>query len=75
MVLLLKIRPPKSNIMAQAVRKVFDKRNTHSLPQKLEPLPPEWQTQFNILAIECGLPHDMQINFKQIFKLYDSFIN
>lgn len=74
MMLLLKMRTPQNDSMIQMIKKVFEKRDTHLLPQQLEPPPAEWQIQFLTLATECNLSEDMQMSFKQISKFYSDLI-
>ena len=74
MILLLRLRTPKAEVMIQTAKKVFERRNTHLLPQKLETPPPEWQTPFLILATECNLSHNMQMSFKQISEFYSDLL-
>jgi predicted nucleotidyltransferase component of viral defense system len=71
MVLLLNMRPLKLAEMRRTIDKVFEKRATHPLPQKLEHPPVEWQTQFLIMAAECGLSLDLQASFNKISTFYN----
>lgn len=73
MILLLNMRTVRSDAMTSAIQKVFQKRNTHPLPHKLESPPTEWEMQFIAMATECGLSQDMHMSFKTISKFYDSF--
>lgn len=75
MVLLLNMRSPRPDAMIQAVQKVFKKRDTHPLPQKLEKPPTEWKIQFTAMAAECGLSQDMQTSFEKVSEFYDSMIS
>jgi hypothetical protein len=70
MALLLNMKTPKPDEMRPALQKVFKKRDTHLLPQKLD-LPPEtWNLQFIEMAAECGLPQNMQENFERISEFF-----
>jgi predicted nucleotidyltransferase component of viral defense system len=75
MVLLLNMRSPRPDAMIQAVQKVFKKRNTHPLPQKLEKPPAQWNTQFIAMATECGIARDMQTSFEKVSEFYDTTIS
>lgn len=66
MVLLLKIRMPNPKDIAQAVQKVFEKRNTHVLPSILNPPPESWNIPFSTMATECGLSQDMKTAFRTV---------
>lgn len=72
MVLLLNMRSPRPDAMFEAMQKVFKKRDTHPLPQKLEKPPTEWKAQFVVMAAECGLSQDMQTSFEKVSEFYDS---
>lgn len=74
MVLLLNMRPLKFDEITQTMHRVFEKRATHNLPQKLEKPPAEWESQFLIMATECGLPLDMQASFSKISVFYDGMV-
>lgn len=74
MVLLLNMKIPKSDEMLRALQKVFKKRDTHPLPQRLEPPPAVWNTQFIEMAVECGLPQDMQGSFEKISVFFNRII-
>lgn len=71
MVLLLNMKIPKTNNMFRMLQKVFKKRKTHPLPQRLDPPPAEWNAQFIEMAVECGLSPNMQENFGKISKFYE----
>ena len=60
--------------MTRAVQKVFNKRDTHPLPQKLATPPAEWQTQFVAMAAECGIAHYMQACFEKVSNFYDCIL-
>jgi hypothetical protein len=74
MVLLLNIKTPKPDDMLRAVQKVFKKRDTHPLPQRLAPPPVIWNGQFIEMATECGLSQNMQEHFEKISKFFDQII-
>jgi hypothetical protein len=72
MVLLLNMRTARPDAIFHNMEKVFKMRDTHPLPQKLEKPPPEWKTQFNAMADECGLSGDMQTSFEKISEFYNT---
>jgi hypothetical protein len=74
MVLLLNMKVPKPDEMLRTLEKVFKKRDTHPLPERL-PLPPEeWEAQFTNMAAECGLSQGMQENFEKVSEFYNRII-
>ena len=75
MVLLLNMRAPKPDEMAQAVRKVFDKRKTHKIPQTLNPPPIAWNDPFVAMTAECGLSPDMNAAYEKISNYYNNNIS
>ncbi len=74
MVLLLNMKIPKPDEMLRALQKVFKKRDTHPLPQRLDPPPKEWKSQFINMAAECGLTQDMQESFEKISDFFNRII-
>jgi hypothetical protein len=74
MALLLNLRTPHFSEMVDTLQKVFQKRNTHPLPKKLNSPPPQWDSQFIAMAIDCGLSEDMQTNFEKVSRFYDRII-
>ncbi len=74
MVLLLDMKTPKPDEMLHALQKVFKKRDTHSLPQRLDPPPAIWDGQFIEMAAECGLSQNMQENFEKISEFYNQIM-
>jgi predicted nucleotidyltransferase component of viral defense system len=74
MVLLLNMKVLKPDEMLQMLQKVFKKRNTHCLPERLVPPPKEWNVQFTTMAAECGLFQDMQENFEKVSEFYNRII-
>ncbi len=74
LVLLLNIRTPRLSEMIETLQKVFNKRNTHPLPQKLDSPPIQWNSQFIAMATECGVSEDMQANFEKVSKFYDRIV-
>jgi hypothetical protein len=43
-------------------------------PKKLNSPPPQWDSQFIAMAIDCGLSEDMQTNFEKVSRFYDRII-
>jgi len=75
MVLLLNMKVPKADEMTRAVQKVFKKRDTHPLPQKLDAPPTEWKIQFIAMAAECGISQTMQESFEKVSEFYRNLIS
>lgn len=74
MALLLNMKTPKPNDMLRALQKVFKKRDTHPLPQRLDPPPVVWSDQFIEMAAECGLSQNMQEHFEKISEFFNQII-
>lgn len=74
MVLLLNMKTPKPDEMLRALQKVFKKRDTHPLPQRLDAPPATWNAQFIEMAAECGLSQNMQENFEKISEFFNRII-
>ncbi len=56
------------------LHKVFQRRNTHSLPGTL-PLPPDnWKVKFDLLAKECGMNESLDQAIKSIGEFYQNLI-
>lgn len=55
MILYLETRPPDRDAVAQAVRAVFELRNTHPIPATLPEPPATWDAVFKSIAAHCAL--------------------
>ena len=54
------------NLLSEALTKIFNCRNTHSLPQELKPPPKTWKSKFNKLTTECGLGISIDTAFDEL---------
>lgn len=70
MVLLIQMRKINLNVLKEALRLVFQIRDTHSLPQEIDAPPQSWEVPYNALAKECGLKMNLNEAFKELEKLY-----
>jgi hypothetical protein len=61
----------QSDRIVEAVRAVFDRRKTHSVPAALPPPPESWSAPFAALADECGAG----IVMDQAFAMVKSFLS
>lgn len=43
------------SLCAEALRRTFERRNTHELPKELVPPPADWDRPFRVLAEECRI--------------------
>lgn len=50
------VRPPE---LGEAIRHVFESRNTHSIPSAFPSPPTDWTERFSTMATECGIAGDM----------------
>lgn len=48
---------------AEALRRTFERRNTHALPKEPAPPPADWDRPFRVLAEECGI----DIGYREAF--------
>lgn len=71
MVLLLNMREIKREQFQTVLETVFKARNTHSLPKSLTLPPSEWEIAFREMATECGIAHDMRLNFEKVSLFYN----
>ena len=44
-----------ASLCAEALRRTFERRNTHALPKELVPPPADWDRPFRVLADECRI--------------------
>ena len=49
---------------AEALRRTFERRNTHALPKELIPPPADWDRPFRVLAEECRI----DIGYREAFE-------
>ena len=70
MLLLIREGSVDEAIVRENLHKVFQRRNTHSLPAAL-PLPPEgWNVKFALLAKECGMNESLDKAMESVEKFY-----
>jgi len=72
MLLLIELRSTNPNIFKKTLQKVFNARNTHSIPISLDEPPKEWATLYKALANECGIKQSMSQAF---YELNQFFLN
>ena len=70
MVLLINLGTLDRTRVNEGLRKTFARRNTHSLPDRLEPPSPAWERPFRALAEECGLDRDITQAFAILTAFY-----
>ena len=51
------------SLCAEALRRTFERRNTHQLPKELVPPPTDWARPFRVLAEECRI----EIGYREAF--------
>ena len=54
---------------AEALRRTFERRNTHELPKELVPPPAAWDRPFRVLAEECRI----EIGYREAFDMLVRF--
>ena len=57
-------------VTAEALRRTFDRRATHSIPSALEPPPVDWTAPFERLADECHLNRSVPKAFTELNRFY-----
>lgn len=55
LVLLITLGLPDDNHVLEALQKTFARRQTHALPEALDPPPASWRAPYAVLAAECHL--------------------
>lgn len=60
MALLIRLGTLDKERLIESIHKTFDQRNTHKLPSQLPEPPPNWETPYEELSKECGLPWSLQ---------------
>jgi len=69
MVLLVEGNALNPTKTAEALRLTFERRNTHTVPTKLEAPPEEWARPFAAMAETCGLT----VNIEEAFEILKAF--
>jgi predicted nucleotidyltransferase component of viral defense system len=69
MVLLIGRNLDKKKVAAD-IAATFQRRKTHAVPSKLEPPPSAWERPFALLAVECGLPPDIEAAFSVLNEFF-----
>lgn len=70
--LLLRMRTINLKKLHENLQKVFKFRNTHPLPPKLLPPPPEWTNPYAALAEECGLEKNLSLAFQEVSSFFST---
>jgi hypothetical protein len=70
MVLLIQWGTLDVSLVADALRRTFDRRRTHPIPAVLEPQPLDWNTPFERLAEECQLDQLVTQAFVELSPFY-----
>lgn len=70
MVLLIRLDTLDKARVREALRKTFARRNSHPVPDRLEPPSPAWERPFRALAEECGLDLDITQAFAVLTAFY-----
>jgi hypothetical protein len=64
--LLIECKSLKSARVLEAVVKTFARRNTHPVPDTLEPPPASWTERFITMAKECNISPDISATFSSL---------
>ena len=74
MLLLIESGTLDSSVVAEALRRTFDRRGTHPVPIKLELPPPDWDEPFQRLADECQLNSSVSAAFAKLSDFFGMVI-
>ena len=75
MILLIDSKSLDKKFLKSAIKSTFDRRKTHSYPNKF-PAPPEsWTSTFQALAEECGISHTIDEAFQVVATYLDDILN
>lgn len=75
MLLLIREGFMKEALLKENLHRVFQRRNTHSLPSVL-PLPPnDWEPKFDLLAKECGMDESLDQAITTVREFYQRTIS
>lgn len=58
----------------EALKRVFQARKTHLIPQKLSPPPANWEERFAKMASECALNPSMQNGYEIVSDFYQKVV-
>ena len=74
MVLLTQKGSMNSTKVLDALRKTFERRDTHPLPEELPEPPEAWADKFAELAAECKLGLSFEETFRLVSDYYSNLI-
>ncbi len=63
-----------SQRLLDALHLTFERRATHPMPAELVAPPSDWQSPFQALAEECGLPSDIATVFARVREFLDRLV-
>jgi hypothetical protein len=66
LVLLIESAAMDAERLKRDIADTFQWRETHAVPDTLEPPPDFWEPVFKKLAAECGLDSDMNTQFEKV---------
>ena len=66
MVLLVRTKKIKTKKLKEAIKRIFEHRGSHKMPDKLQAPPTEWEIPFSVLAKDCLLSITLENSFKEI---------
>ena len=66
MILLIRTKKIKSEKLKQAIKQIFEQRDSHKIPDKLQAPPDEWEIPFSVLAKDCFLSITLENAFKEV---------
>jgi hypothetical protein len=59
----------------QALRRTFDRRATHDLPEELQPPPAEWDRPFRTMGDACGISVECGSAFERVSRFWSDLRN
>ena len=66
MLLLVRTKRIKTKKLKKVIKRIFEHRGSHKIPDKLQAPPTEWEMPFSVLAKDCLLSITLENSFKEI---------
>ena len=66
MVLLIRTKRVKTKKLKESIKRIFEHRDSHKMPDKLPSPPNEWEIPFSVLAKDCLLSITLENAFKEV---------
>lgn len=74
LILLIQLETFEKEKTKKTIQKIFKYRDTHPVPEKLDPPPVNWEPKFKKLAKECNIQKDMPESFELLFDFFHQIL-